>query len=515
MAAPEMPSIGVITTDVRGTILSVNDAFTSITGYTADEAVGQPASLLSLASAESSFQDIIQAVIGSHGTWRGNWSWRTKADGTVALEQTVIAIDSPAGGVLHILLTMPETKVPAAAATTLQTKVVRQAAFEQKRVDAFTPEPRSDFELLFNLIPDLACIVSTDGFFKDVNASWETTLGYSHEEMLSTPMLDFVHPDDLESTLGEVNKQSREHRTKHFINRYRCKDGSYRLFYWTTTFNMDDSTRFGVARDITDQRMSEDSLRSNEAALQRAKEAAEGANRSKSEFRANMSHEIRTPMNGVIGLTDLALDTDLTFEQRGYLEGVKSSAESLLKILNDILDFSKIEAGKLEFETIEFDLRQSLEAMVKVLGIRAAAKNLDLACDFDSNVPARVVGDPGRLTQILINLTGNAIKFTERGEVLIRVERLSQTPQEVELHFSVKDTGIGIPREKQQHVFSAFAQADGSSTRVFGGTGLGLTISSQLIELMGGRIRLESEEGTGSTFHFNVRGEVFPHNPLT
>ncbi len=168
-----------------------------------------------------------------------------------------------------------------------------------------------------------------------------------------------------------------------------------------------------MARDITEQRLSEESLLKSEVALKRARDVAEGANRSKSEFLANMSHEIRTPMNGVIGLTDLALDTDLTFEQRGYLEGVKSSADSLLKILNDILDFSKIEAGKLEFESIEFDLRQTLEAMVKVLGIRAATKNLDLACDLSADVPSRVVGDPGRLRQILINLTGNAIKFTE------------------------------------------------------------------------------------------------------
>ena len=181
-----------------------------------------------------------------------------------------------------------------------------------------------------------------------------------------------------------------------------------------------------------------------------------------------------------------------------------------MRILNDILDFSKIEAGKLEFETIEFDLRQTVEAMVKVLGIRAAAKNLELACDLEPDVPSRVLGDPGRLRQILINLTGNAIKFTERGEVLIQVERLSETAEEVELHFSVKDTGIGIPLNKQQHVFSAFAQADGSSTRTFGGTGLGLTISSQLVEMMGGRIWLESEEGIGSTFHFTVRLGIAP-----
>jgi len=363
----------------------------------------------------------------------------------------------------------------------------------------------SDFELFFNLIPDLACIVSTDGYFKKVNSAWETTLGYTHEEVMRTPMLDLIHPDDLERSLNEIAKQSREYRTKHFVNRYRCKDGSYRIFDWTTTFNRDDSTRFGVAKDITEERRSEQSLRQSEERLQRAKDAAEAANRSKSEFLANMSHEIRTPMNGVIGLTDLALGTELSAEQREYLEGVKLSANLLLRILNDILDFSKIEAGKLEFEVIEFDLRETIGAMLTLLGVRAAAKNLELACDFAPDVPLKVLGDPGRLRQILVNLTGNAIKFTEHGAVVIRVERLSETGGEVELHFSVKDTGIGIPVSKQKHVFNAFAQVDNSSTRTFGSTGLGLTISSQLVERMGGKIWLESEEGSGSTFHFAVR----------
>ena len=480
IAALETLPIAVVTTDVRGIVRSVNAALTSLTGYTAEEAVGQPVTLLAFGTAEYSFYEILQAAIRSGEPWRGEWVWRRRTGDPVTVEQTVTSIKSPGGETSHVLVTIQDKR---------------------------------DFERFFNLIPDLACIVSTDGYFKKVNPAWETTLGYTREEVLRTPMLEFIHPDDLKRTLNEVAKQSREHRTNHFVNRYRCKDGSYRLFDWTTTFNRDVSSRYGVARDITEQRLSEESLRKSEEALQKAKDIAEGANRSKSEFLANMSHEIRTPMNGVIGLTDLALDTELTFEQRGYLEGVKSSADSLLRILNDILDFSKIEAGKLEFETIEFDLRQTVEAMFKVLGVRAAAKNLELACDLGTDVPSRVLGDPGRLRQILINLTGNAIKFTERGEVLIRVERLSQTVQQVELHFSVKDTGIGIPLGKQQHVFSAFAQADGSSTRNFGGTGLGLTISSQLVELMGGRIWLESEEGTGSTFHFSVRLGIAPDPP--
>jgi PAS domain S-box-containing protein len=509
IAALQTLPIAVVTTDVQGIVCSVNAALTSLAGYTAEEAVGQPVTLFLFGTSEHTFNDILQAAILSGEPWRGEWVWRSRTGDPVTVEQTIASIKSPDGETVRVLLTIQDI-FRRKGATDIRLMGERLEIAEQRPVELLAIEPPSDFERFFNLIPDLACIVSTDGYFKKVNPAWETTLGYTQEEMLRTRMIELIHPDDLQQTVNEAAKQSREYRTKHFVNRYRCKNGSYRIFNWTTTFNRDDSTRFGVARDVTEQRQSEESLRKSEEALQRAKEVAERANRSKGEFLANMSHEIRTPMNGVIGLTDLALDTELTVEQREYMEGVKSSADSLLRILNDILDFSKIEAGKLEFETIEFDLRQTIEAVCTVLGNRAAAKNLELAFEIGPGVPSSVLGDPGRLKQILINLTGNAIKFTERGEVAIGVELLSQTAQEVELHFSVKDTGIGIPLAKQQHVFRAFAQADGSSTRTFGGTGLGLTISSQLVQMMCGRIWLKSEPGRGSTFHFTVRLGIAP-----
>ncbi len=278
---------------------------------------------------------------------------------------------------------------------------------------------------------------------------------------------------------------------------WRADGTSFPVEYWAFPIRKEGEAVGAVVTflDITGRRRAQ-------GALLEAKESAEAGSRAKSEFLANMSHEIRTPMNGIIGMTELALDTSLTAEQRDYLNLVKSSADSLLHVINDILDFSKIEAGKLELETTEFEIRDLFRDTLKTMAQRADKKPLEMCARVSPKVPMVLLGDPTRLRQLVVNLVGNAIKFTEEGSIIVDAELDAISENEVRLHISVADTGMGIPVEKQQVIFDSFAQVDGSTTRRFGGTGLGLTISRQIAELMGGRMWLESDVGRGSTFHF-------------
>ncbi len=401
------------------------------------------------------------------------------------------------------------------------------------QVGLFIDRKRAEVELerFFNLSLDLFCIANFEGYFLRVNPAWERVLGYSEKELLASPFLDFVHPEDRAATAAATASLSAEDRLIAFVNRYRCRDGSYRWLQWTATPYRHHGLIYASARDISDARRAEEALtryaRDLEAAkweqdanaerlaqlvkeLEIAKGRAEEATIAKGEFLANVSHEIRTPMNAIIGMTDLALRTSLTAPQRDYLRTVKDAGESLLTLVNDILDFSKIEARRLSLERVTFDVRGSIEDAVRLLAPRAHEKGLELACRIQPEVPAELLGDPGRLRQVLLNLVGNAIKFTEQGEVIVEVTLDSQAGDEAALKFTISDTGIGIPREKQWQVFGAFVQADASTTRRYGGTGLGLAISSQLVELMGGRMWIESEIGHGSRFHFIAHFGMVP-----
>jgi two-component system sensor histidine kinase/response regulator len=376
---------------------------------------------------------------------------------------------------------------------------------ERMRAAAAIRQSEEQYRSLIANIPDVVWTVGPDRKYSFISPNIQKLLGYPAAEFYDrgiTLWAEAIHPDDIARVRAAFDALMINGKPYDMEYRMRRKTGE-----WIWVHGRALKTYRKAGMQYVDGLSSDITVRKNaEEAMQRAKDTAEAANRIKSEFLANMSHEIRTPMNGVIGMTELLLDTPLTTEQREYLGNVKSCADSLLAIINDILDFSKIEARKLVIEPVEFDIRKSVGMALKALGVRCGEKNLELICNFDASVPDVVLGDPGRLRQVLINLAGNAIKFTEAGEVEVRVRREATDDEEdVRLHFAVRDTGIGIAHDRQEAIFDAFVQADPSASRRFGGTGLGLAISSQLVTMLGGRIWVESEAGKGSTFHFTVR----------
>ncbi|MFO1424594.1 MAG: response regulator [Candidatus Competibacteraceae bacterium] len=349
---------------------------------------------------------------------------------------------------------------------------------------------------------ELICRYAPDGAITFVNEAYCRYFGKRREELLGQSFIPLIPKEDQQRAEAHIAALSQQNPTATIEHRVILPDGEIRWQHWTDRAIFDEQHRIiefaSVGRDITDRKRAEE-------ALQQAKDAAEEASQAKSDFLAAMSHEIRTPMNGVLGMAELLLGTSLNDQQRRFADMILNSGRALLAIINDILDFSKIEAGKLELDIAPFDLRELVEDTTLLLAKRAHEKGLDLISDLPLNLPALVRSDPVRLRQVLANLVGNAIKFTERGEVVVRLRVLDQDAMTPRLRFEIQDTGIGIAPEAQARIFDAFTQADGSTTRRYGGTGLGLSITRRLVRLMGGEIGVESTPGTGSRFWFTLR----------
>jgi PAS domain S-box-containing protein len=374
---------------------------------------------------------------------------------------------------------------------------ILSAALERAMLVAKVERSEAYFRSLIEKASDLITIVGTDARFQYQSPSIERLLGYASADLIGKPMWDIIHPDDrapfeamLQIVLGGSAMRSGEE------TRCRHADGSWRVLeaIATRVLSPDGAPLVVInSRDVTERRRTE-------LELAEARDQALAAARLKSEFVANMSHEIRTPMNGVMGMADLLSETPLNPEQRDFVDTIRHSADGLLTVINDILDFSKIEAGKMAVERIDFNLRTVIEDVAELLAPRAFQNALELGCVIPPDMPEHLVGDPNRVRQVLTNLLGNAVKFTERGRVLLEAELLSETERMARFRLTVHDTGIGIPPRRQAAVFESFTQVDGSTTRRYGGTGLGLTITRQLVELMGGRIGVFSELGQGSSF---------------
>ncbi|MEW5804971.1 MAG: response regulator [bacterium] len=381
-----------------------------------------------------------------------------------------------------------------------------------KETERALRERQHQMKAILDNIPDIAWLKDEESRYINANESFSRMCGLKPVDLIGKTDFD-VWPGHLAEKYRADDKEvMKSGQRKLFEEVVEDKDANV---YWIETIKTpiyNDQGEVigttGIGRDVTVRRCAEEALR-------QAKEAAEAATKAKSEFLANMSHEIRTPMNGIMGMIDLVMDTRLTIEQHEYLSMAKTSADSLMSLLNDILDFSKMEAGHLDLEEIDFELRTTLEAATEVLALRAHRKGIELACHIKPYVPGFLIGDPCRLRQVIVNLAGNAIKFTEKGEVVIDCDVESEDEDSVVLHFTVSDTGIGIPEDKLEVIFKSFRQVDGSTTREYGGSGLGLSISQQLTKMMGGKIWAESELGKGSSFHFTARFSLQPEQRCT
>ncbi|MFO0876358.1 MAG: response regulator [Gemmataceae bacterium] len=472
----DMAADGILTVDERGQILSFNRAAERIFGYPTRRILGQKIALLIPAIERG-------MTMPSPSRWGTQVAGRREIEG-VRADGSVFPLDLAvsAGEVNH---------------QQTYTVIVRDLTKVKQAEDALTHE-RDLLRCLMDGVPDRIYFKDRESRFLRINQELAAQFGLSDPtEVIGKWDFDFFTGEHADAAYRDEQEVMNTGRAIIGIEEKETWPDGRVTWVSTTKLPLRDKDghivgTFGISRDITAKKIAAEEL-------EKARDMAEAANRAKSEFLANMSHEIRTPMNGILGMTELALGTALSAEQRDYLEMVKSSADSLLTILNDILDFSKIEARKLQLESVVFNLRDVVGDTVRALAVRAQQKGLELVCHIARETPEHGVGDPNRLRQVLVNLVGNAVKFTDRGEVVVSVRHDQASGL---FHFEVRDTGIGIPPAKQVSIFQPFEQADRSTTRRYGGTGLGLAISSQLVQMMGGQIQVSSESGQGSCFTF-------------
>ena len=480
-------------TNLDGVITYANDRFCAISGYSRAELLGVNHRIVNSGHHAPAFFEAMWQSLSQGQVWRGEVRNCNKQGGYYWVDATVIPLMGRDG--------LPEQYI-----------AIRTDITARKNMEIQLEEQLRFVEVLLEATPTAIYLKDTAGRYLRFNKAFEELFGIQRAQWIGKNVFDLV-PGEVAAMMHAQDQdliQTRAVQTYEasFTNRHTgmVREG----LYWKAplTNSAGEVTGLvGTILDITERNRLNQELR-------HAKRTAEAASQAKSDFLANMSHEIRTPMNGVIGMTDLVLDTSLNATQREYLAIVKNSAQSLMVILNDILDFSKIEAGKLNIESVEFSPASTISETLKTIVARADKKGLALVCELASELPEQVRGDPGRIRQILTNLCDNAIKFTEQGGVTVSAQCTPVGNDGFELHLSVRDTGIGIPADKQQGVFEAFNQADTSTTRQFGGTGLGLTICARLVALMGGRIWVESEPGQGSMFHFTVRVQSVLDTPL-
>jgi len=473
-------SVGLIYMhDLDGLIEWVNPSHAAVLGYEPAEMVGRPIAdfLVDPANAGSYLDEIRRK-----GESQSRMEARHKDGRPLFLQY-------------HNVLVEPDDRPPYVLGHAQDITALIEAKNQLRAASERERQVAEATDRFFEVTSNLVCYVDTDLRLTRANPSFERVLGHREDDLLGTGFLDLVHKEDVDFTRRRLEEAAGSGEPIVFDCRFRHANGSFRWLQWECISYTHRGFIYAAARDVT-------ALKDREAELSRAKTEADRANRAKGEFLANVSHEIRTPMNGIIGMTELALDTHLSKQQREYLEMVQSSALALLDVINSVLDFSKIEAGKLQMEAIDFTLRDTITGALKPLALTANQKGLELLYDEGPGIPERLRGDPGRLRQVLVNLVGNAVKFTPKGEVRVSMKKVQDLDDGVELAFEVSDTGIGIPADKLDYIFESFSQADGSTSRRFGGTGLGLSIASGIVHMMGGEIDVKSEEGVGSTFAF-------------